>query len=166
MMETISYKNNIGSYVDHGVVVRVVKHTQAQLACFLTVSRVCRILAAIDFLISSESGCFSLCVTKEERSVEGTIAFPVYLMNMPLMYSVHFVPVYGRPLLFCGNLNINFVNALVPQGIGMYIYVVSPHAFSRKLLLDECVLAMDTYHKQEVVALFCAEHVAVALNVP
>lgn len=55
-----------------------------------------------------------------------------------------------------------------PIHVRMYTYVVSTHAppFSCKLLLDECVLAMDTYHKQEIVALFCAEYVAVALNVP
>ena len=96
-------RNNIDSYVDHGVLVRVVKHTQAQLACFLTVSRVCRILDAIDIFSSSDSDCFSLYVTKEERSVEGTTALPVYLTKMPLMYSVHFGPAYGRPLLFYGN---------------------------------------------------------------
>ena len=77
--------------------------TQAQLACLLTVSRVCRMLDAIDFFKSSVSDCFSLYVTKDERSVEGTTALPVYLTKIPFTYSVHLGPVYGPPLLFCGN---------------------------------------------------------------
>ena len=44
----------------------------------------------------------------------------------------------------------------------------SPHAcipFSCSLLLGACVLAMGTYHEQEVVPLFFAQYVPVALHV-
>ena len=139
--------------------------TQAQLACLLTVSRVCRMLDAIDFFNSSVSGWFSLYVINEERSVEGTTSLPVYFVRIPFTYCVHFGPPYGPPLLFCGNGT--FDNALVPPiHVYTYTYVVPMHAcmhpvFVLPILPRECVLAMGTYYKQIVVALFSAQYVTI-----
>lgn len=74
----------------------------AQLTCLLTISRECRMLAAIDTFSPSGRDCPSLWVMKEERSVDGATSFPAYWRKIPLMYADHLVTVNAWPLRFCG----------------------------------------------------------------
>ena len=66
----------------------------------LTVERVCRMLAAIDCLRPADSGRPSLCVTKDDRRMEGAMAFPEWRRKMDFMNLVHLPPRKAFPRRF------------------------------------------------------------------